>query len=185
VPPILRALCRDVVQCEYGSGKAARVEGLSVGGKTGTAQVALEGGTGYAEGLYIANFIGAAPIEEPQLLVAVVVHQPEVERRWGGDTAASCFSRIVAKILSATRLLEHRVPIVQDHEHERIARIEVPRLVGLTAEKASERLQRAGCVLANAAPEPGARVVGQMPTAGSRVRSGGSIRVAWSRGGAE
>ncbi len=186
VPSILRALCLDVVQAEYGSGRAARVEGLSVGGKTGTAQVVLPGMVAYSDSVYIANFIGVAPADEPQLLVAIVVNQPEVARRWGGDTAAACFSRVVSKILSATRLLEHRQRIVQGSEAREATSVsEVPRLVGLSADKALEQLQRAGCALANSAPDANARVVGQMPTPGSRITQGGLVRVAWSRGGAE
>lgn len=186
VPPILRALCRDVVQTEYGSGLAARVEGLSVGGKTGTAQVVLPGMVGYADSVYIANFIGVAPVEEPQLLVAVVVNQPAVKRRWGGDSAAGCFSRVVSKILSATRLLEHRQRIVQGSGFAGTGDTgEVPRLVGLTAERAMERLRVAGFDLANTAPDAAARVVGQMPPPGATALHGGLVRIAWSRGGTE
>jgi cell division protein FtsI/penicillin-binding protein 2 len=184
VPPILRALCRDVVQTDYGSGQAARVEGLSVGGKTGTAQVALEGSKGYADSVYIANFIGFAPAEDPQLLVAIVVNRPSIDRRWGGDTAAGCFSRVVGKVLSATRLLEHRQQqVAQELPSPRPENAEVPKLVGLSVEKAMEQLRRSGCELANEAPNAGSRVVGQMPTPGCLVKSGERVRVAWSRGG--
>jgi len=60
---------------------------------------------------------------------------------------------------------------------------EVPKLVGLSPEKALEQLRRAGCELANQAPSAESRVVGQIPTPGCLVKNGERVRVAWSRGG--
>ncbi len=182
VPPILRALCRDVVQQDWGSGRAARVEGLEVGGKTGTAQVARTDGRGYEKDAYTANFIGVVPALSPQLLVGIVVRRPSVQRRWGGDTAARCFSRVVSKILSGTRLLE---PGTSDAAASmaagRIAQVEAPRLVGLRADEAQRRIAERGCRLANEAPTASARVVGQVPAAGVQLARGATVHVVWSR----
>ena len=181
VPPILRALCRDVVQEDYGSGRQARVEGMEVGGKTGTAQVARTDGRGYEKDVYTANFIGVAPALDPQLLVAIVVKRPEVKRRWGGDTAAACFSRVVSKILSETRLLEPDHPLLLASSPESVgSKVRIPSLVGMSAEKAQRRLEDQGCRLANEAPSPACRVIGQMPRPGTRFSRGGVVRVAWS-----
>ncbi len=186
VPPILRDLCRQVVQMDYGSGQGARVEGLSVGGKTGTAQIARSDGKGYEPNAYMADFIGVVPAEAPQLLVAIVVQRPKVERRWGGDTAAGCFSRVVSKVLSATRLLDYRRPLLATSEEEESGKtVEMPELFGLSLQKVRESLGRTGCRLLNEAPSADARVVGQMPQAGSPILPGGVVRVAWTQGGGE
>ncbi len=183
VPKILRDLCRQVVEMDYGSGRGARVAGLSVGGKTGTAQIARSDGRGYEPNAYMADFIGVVPAEAPQLLVVIVVQRPSVERRWGGDTAAACFSRVVSKVLSATRLLDYRRSVVASvDEQAPESSAAMPELIGLSKQRVREFLDRAGCRLLNDAPSPDSRVVGQMPQPGSPVLPGGVVRVAWSQG---
>jgi len=74
-----------------GTASAVSVPGYSLAGKTGTAQVA-ENGT-YSETKYVASFIGFAPAQDPQLLVGVVVDQPQGEI-YGGSVAAPAFGQI-------------------------------------------------------------------------------------------
>lgn len=76
-----------------GTGTEAAIAGYSVAGKTGTAQVALPGGAGYASGTYIASFIGYLPAEDPQLLIAVKLDKPS-NSIYGGTVAAPAFSAI-------------------------------------------------------------------------------------------
>lgn len=59
---------------ENGSGKAAAVEGYAVGGKTGTAEKLPRG-----NGNYLLSFIGYAPQENPEVVVYVVIDEPNVE----------------------------------------------------------------------------------------------------------
>ncbi|WP_150463125.1 peptidoglycan D,D-transpeptidase FtsI family protein [Nesterenkonia ebinurensis] len=58
---------------EYGSAQGAQIEGYRVGGKTGTAEAASQ--TGGFDG-YTINFVGVAPLDDPQFLVSVTVHRP-------------------------------------------------------------------------------------------------------------
>jgi cell division protein FtsI (penicillin-binding protein 3) len=74
-----------------GTASAVSVPGYTLAGKTGTAQVA-ENGT-YSETKYVASFIGFAPAQDPQLLVGVVVDQPQGEI-YGGSVAAPAFGQI-------------------------------------------------------------------------------------------
>jgi cell division protein FtsI (penicillin-binding protein 3) len=74
-----------------GTASEVSVPGYALAGKTGTAQVA-ENGT-YSETKYIASFIGFAPAQDPRLLVAVVVDQPQGEI-YGGSVAAPAFGKI-------------------------------------------------------------------------------------------
>jgi len=76
-----------------GTASAVSVPGYSLAGKTGTAEVA-ENGT-YSETKYVASFIGFAPAQDPQLLVGVVVDQPQGEI-YGGSVAAPAFGKIAA-----------------------------------------------------------------------------------------
>jgi cell division protein FtsI/penicillin-binding protein 2 len=76
-----------------GTASEVSVPGYALAGKTGTAQVA-ENGT-YSETKYVASFIGFAPAQDPQLLVSVIVDQPQGDI-YGGSVAAPAFGRIAA-----------------------------------------------------------------------------------------
>jgi cell division protein FtsI/penicillin-binding protein 2 len=74
-----------------GTASEVSVPGYSLAGKTGTAQVAENGG--YSKTKYIASFIGFAPAQNPQFLAAVIVDEPQGEI-YGGSVAAPAFGRI-------------------------------------------------------------------------------------------
>jgi cell division protein FtsI (penicillin-binding protein 3) len=76
-----------------GTASEVSVPGYTLAGKTGTAQVA-ENGT-YSDTNYIASFIGFAPAQDPRLLVAVVVDEPQGEI-YGGSVAAPAFGKIAS-----------------------------------------------------------------------------------------
>ena len=59
---------------EYGTGKRAQIEGYDIGAKTGTAEKLPRG-----NGNYILSYIGYAPQENPEVLVYVVIDEPNVE----------------------------------------------------------------------------------------------------------
>ncbi len=74
-----------------GTASEVSVPGYTLAGKTGTAQVAENGG--YSKTKYIASFIGFAPAQNPQLLAAVIVNEPQGEI-YGGSVAAPAFGEI-------------------------------------------------------------------------------------------
>ena len=76
-----------------GTASEVSVPGYTLAGKTGTAQVA-ENGT-YSETKYVASFIGFAPAQDPKLLAAVIVDQPQGDI-YGGSVAAPAFGKIAA-----------------------------------------------------------------------------------------
>jgi cell division protein FtsI (penicillin-binding protein 3) len=76
-----------------GTASEVSVPGYTLAGKTGTSQVA-ENGT-YSETKYVASFIGFAPAQDPKLLVAVIVDQPQGDI-YGGSVAAPAFGQIAA-----------------------------------------------------------------------------------------
>ncbi len=76
-----------------GTASAVSVPGYTLAGKTGTAQVAENGG--YSETKYIASFIGFAPAQHPQFLAAVIVDEPQGEI-YGGSVAAPAWEQIAS-----------------------------------------------------------------------------------------
>lgn len=95
--PEKAAQLRDILVgvCEKGTGKRAKVEGFTVGGKTGTAQMAENGV--YAAGQYVASFVGFAPADDPRLVILVKVDKPTPY--WGGLVAGPVFSAVAEQAL--------------------------------------------------------------------------------------
>jgi len=74
-----------------GTASEVSVPGYTLAGKTGTAEVAVDGG--YSESQFVASFVGFAPAQDPELLVAVVVDEPQGSY-YGGVVAAPAFGEI-------------------------------------------------------------------------------------------
>ena len=72
---------------QEGTSRTSKVEGYSSGGKTGTAEKFPRG-----NGKYLVSFIGFAPVSDPQLVIYVVVDEPNVE-----DQASSTYAQYIAQ----------------------------------------------------------------------------------------
>lgn len=94
----LRDILGLVVSGEHGTGSRAAISGYEVGGKTGTAQKPLTDGRGYSD-QFIGSFVGMAPLDDPELVVAVMVD--EGFPYYGGVTAAPVFSEVMEFALRA------------------------------------------------------------------------------------
>ena len=80
-----------------GTGQKAQTLGYSVGGKSGTAHKQV--GKGYASNRYRSWFTGMAPIENPRIIVAVMIDEPTAGQYFGGLVAAPVFSEVVQQTL--------------------------------------------------------------------------------------
>ncbi|GGI04315.1 peptidoglycan D,D-transpeptidase FtsI family protein [Egicoccus halophilus] len=98
----VRSLLERAVSGEHGTGGRAAVEGYSVAGKTGTARKPSVDARGYS-GEYVATFVGFAPVEDPEVVVAVMVDEPGPVF-YGGLVAAPVFSEVMAATLAARRV---------------------------------------------------------------------------------
>jgi penicillin-binding protein 2 len=94
VDPVNRAALLEALQAvvESGIGQNAQVAGISIAGKTGTAQIARAGGTSN-----IAWFVAFAPVEQPEIALAVALEgdRPGVEYA-GADKAAPVIHDLIA-----------------------------------------------------------------------------------------
>ena len=83
---------------DSGTGTRAAVPGYTVGGKTGTTRK-FDYSLGIYTDNYVASFVGMAPIDDPELVIAVVVDAPRggasIYDRTGGAVAAPLFSRVM------------------------------------------------------------------------------------------
>ncbi len=91
----------ETVLTKDGTAIEAVVPGYSAAGKTGTAKKATA--HGYTEKSYFAVFAGMAPVENPRLIIAVMIDEPSAGKYYGGLVAAPVFSRVMA---GALRILE-------------------------------------------------------------------------------
>lgn len=82
---------------ERGSGRRAQIEGVSIAGKTGTAQKA-EKGKGYAAGKEVMSFMGFLPADDPKIAIIVTLDEPSGER-FSGRMVAPIFKRIAEDTL--------------------------------------------------------------------------------------
>jgi cell division protein FtsI (penicillin-binding protein 3) len=80
-----------------GTAPKAQVMGYTTGGKTGTAH--KQEGKGYADKKYRGFFVGLAPIEQPRIVVAVMIDEPSNGQYYGGLVAAPVFSETVQQTL--------------------------------------------------------------------------------------
>lgn len=87
----MRYLLEKVVS--EGTGKNAKIEGFSIGGKTATSQTLPR-----SDHKYISSFLGFAPADDPQVLVLVVINDPQ-GIYYGGTIAAPVAKEIFENIL--------------------------------------------------------------------------------------
>ncbi|WP_289757271.1 peptidoglycan D,D-transpeptidase FtsI family protein, partial [Thomasclavelia cocleata] len=80
-----------------GGGKNAYIDGYRIGGKTGTAQKAVNGS--YVDGGYILSFIGIAPIDDPEIVLYVAMDNPKNCVQYGGTTVAPIARKMLVDIL--------------------------------------------------------------------------------------
>ncbi|MFV0464673.1 MAG: peptidoglycan D,D-transpeptidase FtsI family protein [Lachnospiraceae bacterium] len=102
-----------------GTAKTAKVPGFSMGGKTGTAQKLPR-----SAGTYLVSFIGYAPQENPQLVIYVVVDEPNVE-----EQAHSTYAQNIAR-----DILEEILPYMNIYQDEEITEAQAALYAELKAE---------------------------------------------------
>jgi len=101
---MVREVLTGAVEGDRATGTAAQVPGFQVAGKTGTAQKVADNGQGYSEE-YIASFIGFAPADTPQIVVAVTIDEPDRSQGFFGSVvAAPAFAEVTGFTLQHLRV---------------------------------------------------------------------------------
>ena len=87
---------------DRGSGKGVKTPGYRIGGKTGTAQKALNGI--YLPGAKICSFVATLPIENPRYVVFVVVDEPKGAHAYGSTVAVPVAKQIIDALLVVEKI---------------------------------------------------------------------------------
>ena len=184
----LTAMLVDVV--DKGTGSKARIAGVKVAGKTGTAQKVdpLRGGYGAGR---LASFLGFLPADAPRLTVLVAVDEPEGDV-FGGSVAAPAFAAIASEALrqigfAPVRPREPLMARAKVSARPPVARTRlaaapvpdpeqavVPDVIGLSAASAAQRLREFAL---EAELRGSGRTVAQSPPAGVFVQRGARVLV--------
>ncbi len=156
---------------EKGTGQAARISGVSIAGKTGTAQQLADGS--YSKKAYTASFVGFFPAENPRVAMIVMLDRPSASI-YGGATAAPIFRRIVQKTMTMLRLDAQ----TQSHiaESSKSDSVSVPDLRGLDGNVAKSTAQRIGLRVEFDTTAYG-YVIGQHPAIGTLMEKGEILKV--------
>jgi cell division protein FtsI (penicillin-binding protein 3) len=87
---------------DKGSGKGVKTPGYRIGGKTGTAQKALNGI--YLPGAKICSFVASLPVEDPRYVVLVVVDEPQGAHAYGSTVAVPVAKQIIDALLIVEKI---------------------------------------------------------------------------------
>ena len=158
----MRVLLEDVVA--LGGGKNARIPGYHVGGKTGTAQVYVDGVV--SRDTHIGSFVGFAPADNPRIAVILIVDEADVAVDFGSVTAAPYAKEILERSLKY-------LGVAPDSDDPPAEQVVVPDVAGMDAADAVEVLREAG--LDSVLDGAGARVAGQLPAAGAEMNAGALV----------
>ena len=161
-----------------GTGALAVPAGYRVAGKTGTAQKP-DGHGGYSKGKFTAVFAGAVPANDPKLVIAVMVDEPQ-KSIYGGKVAAPIFRHIAAAALPYLGISPHRsgsdwrsTPIVADTSKS-VTGDALPSLYGRSLREVRKLATASGYQLD---VHGSGWVVKQNPVALSYLDSGGMLEV--------
>jgi penicillin-binding protein 2B len=140
----VREILETVVSQEEGTGQMYAVEGFNVAGKTGTAQIPEEDGSGYqsGHGKNIYSFIGMAPADDPEVIVYVAVDRPELElNEYGNQPVSLIFRQVMEQSL---QYLNIPAETPADSTDDTSGGYEIPDLTSGTSAQAVSELEESG-----------------------------------------
>jgi len=137
---VLELLGRSV-DGEGATGTRARVPGYRIGGKTGTS-IRIDAVTGGYSDQYVSSFVGVAPLDDPRIVVAVMVDSPQ-GAYFGGLVAAPAFAEVMHASLLARRIVPDSAGRSLEELVEETRRSSAARAAESAAEGV-ERTDRAG-----------------------------------------
>ncbi|SFP04440.1 stage V sporulation protein D [Salibacterium halotolerans] len=154
-----------------GTGRGAFVDGWRIGGKTGTAQKAVDGK--YLENNHIVSFIGFAPADDPEIVVYTAIDNPKDTLQFGGVVAAPIVGTIISDSLSVMGVEKRTNQVEKDKQWDDETLVETPDVTG----KSLKQLHQAYYPFQIEKEGEGNIVAAQSPQPGEKIKEGGVIRL--------
>ena len=150
-----------------GGGKQAYIEGYRIGGKTGTAQKAVNGV--YLSNEYILSMISAAPMEDPQIVLYIAADAPKNDILYGGTVIGPIIKNCMADILPYLEVEKTEDQLPKKYVWGDVNRITVDDFIG----KSKKEVSQEGLLFEFSGE--GDTVIDQLPEAGTVLDEGGKV----------
>ncbi|MEG0365231.1 MAG: penicillin-binding transpeptidase domain-containing protein [Coprobacillus sp.] len=152
-----------------GGGKNAYIDGYRIGGKTGTAQRAINGT--YAGNGYILSFCGIAPIDDPQIVLYIAMDNPKNCVQYGGTTAAPIARKILVDVLPALGIKKVTSQREKAYVYTDVKTYDVENYVGLSKQQVKN--DKYGFEFIGS----GDYVIDQLPRVGEKIEDGQKVKI--------
>ena len=166
---IMRYALETVVA--LGGGKSAYIDGYRIGGKTGTAQKAVNGA--YLANNYIMSFVGIVPSNNPEAVLYIAIDNPKDTALLSSYTTTPIARRILLDIIDALVIEKQDGGVEKDWEWTDKVYYEVEDVVGKTPEEAKKLLEHFTIEYSGS----GGKIISQSPEAGTRLEDGSTIKL--------
>ncbi len=154
-----------------GTGHNAYIGGYRVGGKTGTAQKAVNGA--YLSGNYITSFIGFLPADDPKIIVYVAIDNAKGITQFGGTVAAPIAKNILMSAIDILDIKQSDNAIEREYNYFDKQYATVPNVIGMNVKDAIKELKKFKVEYSGS----GDIVTYQSPSAGENIYEGETIRL--------
>jgi cell division protein FtsI (penicillin-binding protein 3) len=168
----MRAMMQKVVL--EGTGRKAILEGYTSAGKTGTAQKVDPATGAYSKTKYVGSFAGFAPVNNPQIVVAVILDSA-VGLHQGGQVSAPVFKRVSQQVLEYLHT-PHDLPLAPKHQLLMAAKTKDKDLEEGTPDHPGEPLETAE--VSGSAADAASASVSRAPTPATAGGSGNVVQAA-------
>lgn len=152
-----------------GGGKNAYIDGYRIGGKTGTAQRAINGT--YAGNGYVLSFVGIAPIDNPQIVLYLAMDNPKNCVQYGGTTVAPIARNILVDVLPALGIKKVTSQRQKAYVWTDVRTFLVENYIGLT--KKEVKNDQYGFEYLG----EGDYVIDQLPRVGEKIEEGQKVKI--------
>ena len=166
---IMRYALETVVA--LGGGKSAYIDGYRIGGKTGTAQKAVNGS--YLANNYIMSFVGIVPSNNPEAVLYIAIDNPKDTALLSSYTTTPIARRILLDIIDALDIEKQDGGVEKDWEWSDKIYYEVVDVVGKTPDEAKKLLEHFSIEYSGS----GEKIISQSPEAGTRLEDGSTVKL--------
>lgn len=150
-----------------GGGRNAYIEGYRIGGKTGTAQKAVNGS--YVGGGYILSFVGIAPIDDPKIVLYIAMDNPKNCVQYGGTTVAPIARKMLLDILPALDIKKSNQQKEKTYSVTDVKKVKVDNYIGQNKNEINNSQVRFKYI------GNGKTVIDQLPRKGEYINEGDTI----------